>query len=112
MAVFIGRSRWLVAAIVASGSIAGSTAGVGRADDVDAQLAAYENEARELGADLPRPNRISGAAGQRRLLDAEVAYSLGDYDAAALMLFDLATKPGADQEASNFYLAESLFQKG
>lgn len=113
MVVFIGRSRWLVAAIMAAGITgAGLTAGVARADDVDAQLAAYENEARELGNDLPRPNRISGAAGQRRLLDAEVAYSLGEYDAAALMLFELATKPGADQEASSFYLAESLFQKG
>jgi hypothetical protein len=112
MGGFIGRSRWLAAALVAAGSIAGSTAGVARADDVDAQLAAYENEARQLGGDLPRPNQISGAAGQRRLLDAELAYSLGDYDAAALMLFELATRPGADQEPARFYLAEALFQKG
>jgi tetratricopeptide (TPR) repeat protein len=123
MAWFIGRSRWLISALVAAGATTGSTAGVVRADtraenvdarasDVDAQLAAYEAEVRELGLDLPRPNQLSGAAGQRRLLDAEVAFSLGDYDGAALMLFDLATKPGADQETARFYLAESLFQKG
>src|SRR5512147_2731547 len=108
MGVFMGRSRWLVVVLVA----VGSTAGVARADDLDAQLAAYESEVRQLGVDLPRPNQISSAAGQRRLLDAEVAYSLGDYDAAALMLFELATRPGADQETASFYLAESLFQKG
>jgi tetratricopeptide (TPR) repeat protein len=108
MVVFIGRSRWVAAVFAAAASIAG----VAHADDVDAQLAAYEREARQLGIDLPRPNQISGAAGQKRLIDAEVAYSLGDYDAAALMLFDLATKPGTDQETAGFYLAESLFQKG
>jgi tetratricopeptide (TPR) repeat protein len=110
MAVFLGRSRWLVAVLVAAAGVTGAPRA--HADDVDAQLAAYENEARQLGVDLPRPNHISGAAGQRRLLDAEVAYSLGDYDAAALMLFELATRPGADRETANFYLAESLFQKG
>ncbi|HEX2686620.1 MAG TPA: tetratricopeptide repeat protein [Kofleriaceae bacterium] len=112
MLVFIGRSRWLVAALVAVGSATGSTVGVARADDVDARLAGYEGEARALGDHLPRPGQILGASGQRRLLDAEVAYSLGDYAAAALMLFELATKPGADQETARFYLAESLFQKG
>jgi len=108
MVVFIGRSRWAAAVLVAAASIAG----VAHADDPDAQLARYETEARELGVDLPRPNQISRAAGQRRLVDAQVAYSLGDYDAAALMLFDLASRPGTDQETASFYLAESLFQKG
>ncbi len=112
MVEVIRRSRWLVAVLVAAGSITGSTAGVARADDLAAQLAAYEAEAQKLGVDLPHPNQISGAAGQRRLVDAEVAYSLGDYDGAALMLFELANRPGADQETARFYLAEALFQKG
>jgi tetratricopeptide (TPR) repeat protein len=103
------RSRWLVAAVV----VIGSSGGAARADDdVDAQLAAFETEVRQLGADLPAPNQSSVASGQRRLLDAEVAYALGDYDDAALMLFELASKPGADRETAAFYLAESLFQKG
>ncbi|MEJ7596883.1 MAG: tetratricopeptide repeat protein [Kofleriaceae bacterium] len=82
------------------------------AEDVDKQLAAYENEARIIGTDLPRPNQLTGAQGQRRLVDAEVAFSLGDYDTAALMLFDIASRPGGDQETALFYLAESLYQKG
>lgn len=80
--------------------------------DVDDRLTAYETEARQLGTDLPQPNQVSGAAGQRRLVDAEIAYSLGDFDTAALMLFDIASKPGTDQETASFYLGESLYAKG
>jgi len=112
MVGLLRRSRWLAAVLVTAGSITGSTAGVARADDLEARLLAYEAEAQKLGIDLPRPNQISGAAGQRRLVDAEVAYSLGDYDGAALTLFELANRPGADQETARFYLAEALFQKG
>ncbi|TMQ07698.1 MAG: hypothetical protein E6J91_34925 [Deltaproteobacteria bacterium] len=105
------RSRWLSAALAVVA--VGSTGRAARADDdVDAQLAAFETEVRQLGADLPAPNQSSSATGQRRLLDAEVSYALGDYDAAALMLFELASRPGADRETAAFYLAESLFQKG
>ncbi|MBX3154664.1 MAG: tetratricopeptide repeat protein [Deltaproteobacteria bacterium] len=82
------------------------------ADDLDKRLAAYEAEARQLGTDLPQPNAQTPTQGQRKLVDAEVAYSLGDYDTAALMLFDLASKPGPDQEVATYYLGESLFQKG
>src|SRR5678816_3739075 len=111
MLACLGRSRWLVAALVAAASPA--SIGVARAeDDVGARLAAYETEARQLGANLPRPNQIPSGVGQRRLLDAEVSYALGDYDAAALALFDLASRPGPDREAASFYLAESLFHKG
>ncbi|MEO8700414.1 MAG: tetratricopeptide repeat protein [Kofleriaceae bacterium] len=80
--------------------------------DPSTKVVAYEIEAKALATDLPLPNTITGPQGQRRLVDAEVAYSLGDYDTAALMLFDLASKPGADQETASYYLAESLFQKG
>ena len=111
MAARNGRSRWWIGAL---GALAlGSAGRVARADDdVEPQLAAFEVEVRQLGSDLPTPNQSSSASGQRRLLDAEVSYALGDYDAAALMLFDLASRPGADRETAAFYLAESLFQKG
>jgi tetratricopeptide (TPR) repeat protein len=79
--------------------------------DVDSKLASYEQETRAIGTDLPRPNTITGAA-PRRLVDAQVAFSLGDYDNAALMLFDLASKPGPEQETALYYLAESLYMKG
>src|SRR4051812_12911580 len=96
-----GRAHWLVAALAVS-SLVGVRAA--HADDVAAQLASYEAEARQLGAELPRPNQLSSAAGQRRLVDAQVAYALGDYDTAAVALFELAARPGPDQEVATFYL--------
>jgi hypothetical protein len=83
------------------------------ADSIDSRLGRYEQEARTLGTDLPQPNERGHAASQHRVVDAEVAYSLGDYDGAALMLFDLVAKEqGPDKEAATYYLAESLYQKG
>ncbi|HEV7559723.1 MAG TPA: hypothetical protein VGO00_29805, partial [Kofleriaceae bacterium] len=97
--------------MIASTVLFGS--GVAAADeDLAKKLAAYEIEARSIGTDLPHPNQTSHASGMRKLVDAEVAYATGDYDTAALMLFDLVGKPGADQEPARYYLAESLFQKG
>ncbi|HEY0480860.1 MAG TPA: tetratricopeptide repeat protein [Kofleriaceae bacterium] len=117
MVACTGRTRWLLAALVAASTGIAHADGPPaprpeRPEDIEARLAAFETETRQLRADLPRPNQIPGSIGQRRLLDAEVAYSLGDYDTAALRLFDLASRPGPDREPATFYLAEALFQKG
>jgi tetratricopeptide (TPR) repeat protein len=98
-------SRWLGVLLLCAPAAA-------VADDLERKLAAYEVEARQIGTNLPEPGKISPATGQRRLVDAEVAFALGDYDTAALMLFDLANKPGPDQITALYYLGESLFQKG
>src|SRR5687768_1661150 len=112
--VRIPRWRRLGIALGALGALAASAAApsVARADEFDAKLDAYENEARQLANNLPPPNQISGPAGKRRLVDAQVAYGLGDYSGASLALFEIASKPGPDRETASFYLAESLFQKG
>src|SRR5262245_54489943 len=101
-----------MARLLSVGLVIAALAGPAAADDTERKLTEYEAEARQLGTDLPQPNQRTQAQGQRRLVDAEVAYSLGDYDQAALMLFDLSSKPGPDQEAATFYLGESLYQKG
>ena len=80
--------------------------------DVEGKLNLYETEARQIAQTLPRPNELTNTQQQRRLVDAQVAFALGDYDNAALMLFELASKPGPDHETALYYLAESLFQKG
>lgn len=85
----------------------------GHAEDLASKLASYESELHALGADLPRPNQMSTSTGQRRLVDAQVAYATGDYNAASLALFDLSAKStGLDKEIATYYLAESLFAKG
>lgn len=79
--------------------------------DVEGKLNLYEQEARQISQTLPTLNAENQDTG-RRLSDAQVAFSLGDYDTAALMLFEMAGRPGPDQEAAQFYLGESLFFKG
>jgi tetratricopeptide (TPR) repeat protein len=83
------------------------------APDVKSRLSAYETEARALATNLPSPNQMSTQSGQRRLVDAQVAFAIGDYDTASLALFDLVGKTaGADKEIATFYLAEALHHKG
>ncbi|MEP6863217.1 MAG: tetratricopeptide repeat protein [Deltaproteobacteria bacterium] len=83
------------------------------AEDIGNKLASYEQEARNLGTDLPKPNERSAAQSSHRLVDAQVAFQLGDYDQAALILFDLSAKSvGPEKETATYYLGEALFQKG
>lgn len=79
--------------------------------DTASKLAAFEAEAASIGQNLPTPHEAPLATGARRLVDAQVAFSIGDYNTAALALFELASTPGPDQETATYYLAESLFQK-
>lgn len=97
-------SGWLAAALLALPGLVSA--------DVGSKLAAFEAEAAQLVSNLPQPNQLAPTAGPRRLVDAQVAFSIGDYDTAALMLFELATRPGPDQEAAMFYLAESQYLRG
>ena len=80
--------------------------------DVGARLAAVEAEAARLGRNLPEPHQIGATRPPRRLVDAEVAFALGDYSAAALILFDLVGAAGPKQDTAIFLLAESLFLRG
>ncbi|MBA3452563.1 MAG: tetratricopeptide repeat protein, partial [Deltaproteobacteria bacterium] len=80
--------------------------------DIPGKLSQYEQEAKQISETLPRPDAPSQQTQSRRLVDAQTAFSLGDYDASALTLFDLASKPGADQETALYYLGESLYRKG
>jgi hypothetical protein len=82
-------------------------------DPISQKLTSFETEAHEIGTDLPDPSKISATAGQRRLLDAELAYSMGNNDKAALILLDIVGKQQvSDQEAAVYYLAEALYEKG
>ncbi len=96
-------SRWLAVLLLC-------LPGAARAD-VEGKLSLYETEARQIAETLPRPNQQTNVQQQRRLVDAEVAFGLGDYDTASFQLFELASKPGPEQEEALYYLGESLFQK-
>ncbi len=103
------KLRIALALVVSMGTSGIATA----APDIKSTLAGYESEARTLGANIPQPNQMSSETGQRRLVDAQVAFTIGGYDAASLVLFDLVGKTtGPDKETATFYLAEALYHKG
>lgn len=107
--------RWLAAAALSAlPLLASSPARADRAGDLGKQITAYEAEVRDLGATLPRPGRPNVEGQERRLVDAQVAFSLGKHDSAALMLYDLVQKSGntAEGDTALYYLAEALMQKG
>jgi tetratricopeptide (TPR) repeat protein len=102
----LGKLAAILSLLLASSSVSA-------APDLRSRLASYESEAKALGANLPQPNQMSTETGQRRLVDAQVAFSVGDYDTASLVLFDLVGKTqGPDKETATYYLAEALYHKG
>ncbi|HEY4058699.1 MAG TPA: tetratricopeptide repeat protein, partial [Kofleriaceae bacterium] len=87
------------------------TAGSASAD-VEGKLNQYEQEARQISQTLPTLDDSTKAPPNRRLVDAQVAFSLGNYDDAAVVLFELAGRVGPEQEPAAYYLAETLYAKG
>lgn len=119
----IGRttSRGLggaAAVLLSLALVAPGTAAADAIDDIARKLLGYEAEVGELGQGIQAPRDIQqqGARDKasRKLIDAQVAFGVGDFDAAALMLYDFVEQyPGhPDHDAGLYYLAESLFQKG
>lgn len=93
--------------------------GPARADALDAigkKLSALGSETETLRQGIKRPSRSDAAArdrAERRLIDGQVAFGVGNYDDAAVMLYDYVERfpdsPSYDEAV--YYLAESLFQK-
>ncbi len=96
-----------------------AAAGPARADSLDdtsKKLVSFEAEAKELGSGVKKPTSQPKRADTmaRRLIDAQVSFGIGNYDGAALLLYDyVAQVPrGRDYDTALYYLGESLFQKG
>ena len=113
-----GKSRLLIVAALAAAPL-----GAARADSVDRignKLVKYEGETRAIVTGIRRPSElgVGGARGRdvatRRTIDAEVNFGVGNYDDAAIVLYDVVEKypnhPVFDEAL--YYLAESLFMKG
>lgn len=83
---------------------------------LDERLTVLEKEADGLGQGIKPPSRNDKAArdrAERRLIDGQLAFSIGNYDDAAVMLYDYVEQypnsPSYDEAL--YYLAEALFQK-
>jgi hypothetical protein len=59
-------------------------------DDIGKKLVTVEGEARELGSGIKKPTGQPKKDDvlSRRLIDAQVAFGVGNYDNAALLLYD------------------------
>ena len=102
-------------ALVAALVLAASTARADVVTDAGKKIATYETEARELASGIQRPSRDpkKDDVMSRRLIDAQVAFGTGNYENAALLLYDYIAQDtrGRDYDTAVYYLAESLFQK-
>lgn len=119
-----GSRAALAAALLscAAGAVAPARADV--LDDIGKKLVTVEGEARELGSGIKKPTGQPRKADvmSRRLIDAQVAFGVGNFDNAALLLYDYVAQGaspsaggpatrGRDYDTALYYLAESLFQK-
>jgi tetratricopeptide (TPR) repeat protein len=114
-----GRCLGRAAAVLLSlAVVTPGTAGADAIDDLGKRLLGYEAEVQQLGQGIQAPKDIQqqGAhdKASRKLIDAQVAFGVGDFDNAALMLYDFVEQypRHPDHDAGIYYLAESLFQKG
>lgn len=113
-----GVTRLLLVAALGAAPV-----GVAQADSVGKignKLVKYEGETKAIVTGIRRPSElgVGGARGRdvatRRTIDAEVNFGVGNYDDAAIVLYDVVEKypqhPVYDEAL--YYLAESLFMKG
>jgi len=109
--------RLLCAAVVAA--MPASAARADSTDRIGNKLVKYEGETKAIVTGIRRPSELGvGERGRdvptRRTIDAEVNFGVGDYDDAAIVLYDVVEKypnhPVYDEAL--YYLAESLFMKG
>src|SRR5215831_8377606 len=101
--------------------VALSATGVARADqsldEIGRRLRALASSAAELDAGVKAPSGAPTADPElieRRFVQAEIAYGVGRFADAALLLFDIVEKAPRNRSYPEalFYLADSFFQKG
>ncbi len=118
MSVYSGTRRLLLAAALSAGALTASAAQAGPLDKLAKRLVAIEAEVGNLGQGIHRPKNIgkveTADLANRRLIDAQVNFGIGNYDDAAVMLYDFVEKHPTHRswDEALYYLAESLFQKG
>lgn len=106
----------VVAAVSLSVTASASHAHADQIDTLTEKLAVLQNETASIKQTIRRPQEMSNPPlkeAERRLIDGQVAFSVGNYDDASIILYDYVerypTSPSYDQAL--YYLAESLFQK-
>jgi TolA-binding protein len=109
------RLRLLLVALAVA-LAAPTTARADVLNEIGGKIIEIESSAKDLeqGLQAPQASQRSGDELERALVQAEVAYGVGNYADASIILFDIVEnhpKSSAYREAV-FYLADSLFMKG
>ena len=91
-------SRYLLAAALGAGtlSLSAGSANAGVLEKIAKKLVTIEAEVSTMGQGLSRPDNIGKVQTNdlvnRRLIDAKVNFGVGNYDDAAVMLYDFVEK--------------------
>src|SRR5687768_660620 len=89
-------------------------------DQIGKRLGAYDNEVAGIAKSIHRPSEIGAVPGRgrdvptRRTIDAQVNFGIGNYDEAAIVLYDVVERYPNHKvyDEALYYLSESLFLKG
>lgn len=114
-------AAWAGACAVLSGmgmSVRSATAD--SVDQIGKRLGGYQTEVSVLTKGIHRPSEIGAAPGRghdvptRRTIDAQVNFGIGNYDEAAIVLYDVVERYPNHKvyDEALYYLSESLFNKG
>lgn len=113
------RASMRIHLAIMAAALAVAALGPARADTEGAlgkRLAELDEEATQLAQGIQRPDlsgRTSLDQASRRLIDAQVAFGTGNYDDAAVLLYEYVEKypDSPSHDTALYYLAEALFQK-
>ena len=114
-------TRNVCAAAVLAAALAGGRPV--RAESVDAlnkKLINFDAEVKQMAQGIRRPSELGAGAGDagdvptRRTIDAQVNFGVGNYDDAAIVLYDVVERYPNHKvyDEALYYLAESLYLKG
>jgi TolA-binding protein len=85
-------------------------------DKIGARVSVLEGEAADLEQQIKPPSEMetSDDVARRRLVEAQVAYGMGNYADASILLYDVVDRfPNSPSwRDAVFYLADALFMKG
>ncbi|HWM84657.1 MAG TPA: tetratricopeptide repeat protein, partial [Kofleriaceae bacterium] len=89
-------------------------------DQIGKRLVTYDGEVTAISKTIHRPSEIGAAPGRgrdvptRRTIDAQVNFGIGNYDEAAIVLYDVVERYPNHKvyDEALYYLSESLFMKG
>jgi len=105
------------AAALLSGTLPAAAQSV---DQIGTKLGRYHTEVSVLAKGIHRPSEIGATPGRgqdvptRRAIDAQVNFGIGNYDEAAIVLYDVVERYPNHKvyDEALYYLSESLFMKG